>query len=210
MKKYHKLTALILAAVMSVSMIPTAAFADEVGATEEVVIESTETESNLSEEEIVTEEKTDETTTATDTSDTVITEDPVNVTDDTEESIPAVDEQDSFESQQMDANEEDDEAILLGADSTGASATNVDSGTCGDNLTWTLSNGVLSISGTGEMTSSPWNKSEIYNIVIGSEVTNICEEAFIDCTNLERVTIPGNVKCSSQQILDTKLIFLVA
>lgn len=38
------------------------------------------------------------------------------------------------------------------------------SGTCGDNLTWTLQNGVLTISGTGDMTDydgnavSPWKE----------------------------------------------------
>ena len=47
------------------------------------------------------------------------------------------------------------------------------SGTCGANLTWDLTDGVLTISGTGEMTdysynSAPWysNRSSITNVII--------------------------------------------
>lgn len=29
-------------------------------------------------------------------------------------------------------------------------------GTCGENLTWELKDGILTISGTGEMTQAPW------------------------------------------------------
>lgn len=44
------------------------------------------------------------------------------------------------------------------------------SGTCGDNLTWTLENGVLTISGTGKMenyypknndTTAPWGNTAV-------------------------------------------------
>ena len=64
------------------------------------------------------------------------------------------------------------------------------SGTCGDNLTWSLdvSTGVLTISGTGEMadwhwsveTRQPWyaNLSSIKKVVVGPGVTSIGSYAF--------------------------------
>ncbi|MCD8003129.1 MAG: leucine-rich repeat domain-containing protein, partial [Clostridia bacterium] len=67
------------------------------------------------------------------------------------------------------------------------------SGTCGDNLTWTftsdsnLSNGTLTISGTGEMKSyrsvyAPWSLlcKYITSIVIENGVTSIGDGAFSD------------------------------
>ena len=79
------------------------------------------------------------------------------------------------------------------------------SGTCGDNLAWTLDNsGTLTISGTGDMydftydetgsCTSPWvdYRSMIRSIAIGSGVTYIGAWAFED-TNITSLTIPGSV-----------------
>jgi uncharacterized repeat protein (TIGR02543 family) len=82
-----------------------------------------------------------------------------------------------------------------------ASSSVVDSGTCGENLTWTLdSNGLLTISGTGEMTNFDWKNApwysyadQIVSCVIKSGVTTIGEYAFYDCANLVSVTIPSSV-----------------
>ncbi len=64
------------------------------------------------------------------------------------------------------------------------------SGTCGDNLTWELSlNGVLTISGEGEMTSGFENMTEITSVVIGDGVTKILPGAFGGCTYLESFTV---------------------
>ncbi len=65
------------------------------------------------------------------------------------------------------------------------------SGTCGDNVTWTLDDeGTLTISGTGEMedwsTSSnvPWysSRESITSVVVENGVTSIGERAFYHCT----------------------------
>lgn len=77
----------------------------------------------------------------------------------------------------------------------------VTSGTCGNNLTWTLSvDGTLTITGTGTMWdyalySAPWygQRDAITSVVIGSGVTTIGDNAFLDCTNLTNMTIPASV-----------------
>ena len=78
------------------------------------------------------------------------------------------------------------------------------SGTCGDNLKWTLSNGTLTISGTGAMTNytnssskpnTPWYSysSSIKTVQIGSSVTSIGACAFYGCSSLTALTIPNSV-----------------
>ncbi len=70
------------------------------------------------------------------------------------------------------------------------------SGTCGEDLTWTLdSDGILTISGTGAITSSPWSeyRDDIQAIVLAEGVTSIPEEAFSYCHNLVSVTLPDGL-----------------
>ena len=74
------------------------------------------------------------------------------------------------------------------------------SGTCGDNLTWTLKDGILTISGKGDMTdysysNSPWYiyKDSITNVVIEDGVTSIGERAFYGCYYITTVTISDSV-----------------
>ena len=75
------------------------------------------------------------------------------------------------------------------------------SGTCGDNLTWNLTNGVLTISGTGAMKDymtsypAPWYsyRTSVQYVVIGNGVTSIGSNAFYNCDSLTSVTIPNSV-----------------
>ncbi len=76
------------------------------------------------------------------------------------------------------------------------------SGSCGDNLTWTLSDsGVLTISGTGAMTSYnsvssvPWydSRDSIERVVACSGVTSIGKNAFYGCGNLRLVVLPDSL-----------------
>ncbi len=75
-----------------------------------------------------------------------------------------------------------------------------DSGECGDNVTWSLEDGVLTISGTGEMNystySAPWfNYYDIITeIVIGNGVTDISSTAFFGCEGVTSITIPDSVE----------------
>ncbi len=76
------------------------------------------------------------------------------------------------------------------------------SGTCGENLTWELTDeGVLIITGTGPMYdygirgnggSAPWSAyaTEIKELVITDEVTKIGHEAFSGCTALTTFDVP--------------------
>lgn len=76
------------------------------------------------------------------------------------------------------------------------------SGTCGNALTWTLTeaDSTLTISGTGAMdymspTGSPWHqyKSNVAHIVVNEGVTTIGGFAFHTCLNLETVALPSTI-----------------
>ncbi len=73
----------------------------------------------------------------------------------------------------------------------------VDSGECGDNLTWVLyDDGELVIEGEGKMWSGcRWGdyRDSITNITINDGVTSIGSEAFYSCKSLTNVTIPNSV-----------------
>ncbi|MCR5532413.1 MAG: fibronectin type III domain-containing protein [Paludibacteraceae bacterium] len=80
-----------------------------------------------------------------------------------------------------------------------------ESGTCGENLTWDLTNGVLTISGTGAMNDysygvAPWydNCENISQVVINDGVTSIGDYAFAGCSSLTSVTIPNSVTSIGQ------------
>jgi len=73
----------------------------------------------------------------------------------------------------------------------------VESGKCGENVTWTLdSNGLLTISGTGDMArpfEPYWDSEAVKRVVINDGVTSICRWAFEYCESLVKVTIPDSV-----------------
>ncbi len=80
--------------------------------------------------------------------------------------------------------------------------TTLPGGTCGDDLTWVLSeDGTLTISGTGTMTnwtsvtSVPWYNycSSIQKVVIEENAASIGNYAFASCSRLTSVTLPGTL-----------------
>ena len=76
-----------------------------------------------------------------------------------------------------------------------------DSGKCGDNLTWTLKDGTLTISGTGVMwdydsstNKSPSTWREAKNLILDRGITSIGSYAFYDCSGFTGgLTIPEGV-----------------
>ena len=80
-------------------------------------------------------------------------------------------------------------------------ADTVDSGSCGNNVTWTLDDsGLLTISGTGAMDDfdwegSPWHDScdSITTLQIENGVASVGSCAFFGCVGLDSVTFPSSV-----------------
>ena len=94
----------------------------------------------------------------------------------------------------------------------GLSANAEESGTCGPNLRWHLTdNGVLTISGKGEMNDysanyfenrAPWRGYDIKRIIIGDGVTTIGVYAFAGCSSLTSVTIPNSVTTIGEEAFE--------
>ena len=93
-------------------------------------------------------------------------------------------------------------AVLGGGGYTLYSSSPVDEGTCGDDLTWTLSNnGTLTIKGTSMMryseisAPSPWysHRDSIKKLVVKDGVTSISASAFNTCHHLTSVKLPDSV-----------------
>ncbi|MCI8442018.1 MAG: leucine-rich repeat protein, partial [Provencibacterium sp.] len=95
----------------------------------------------------------------------------------------------------------------------GATGMELSSGSCGDNLTWSLSeDGVLTISGTGKMDtfnvvgtgSAPWMSyaNQIISVRIGEGTTSIGSCAFYNCTKLESADLPGSIKSMGDNVFN--------
>ena len=78
----------------------------------------------------------------------------------------------------------------------------LEGGSCGENLSWTLNAGTLTISGAGDMKNykdrdlAPWYEfnEDIVRVKIADTVTSIGDFAFYGCKNLTSVQIPDSVK----------------
>ena len=87
------------------------------------------------------------------------------------------------------AEEEDEVAELMAA-----------SGSCGENVTWEMDEGVLVLSGTGAMTNYSYSGSPFYaqrsiqSVVISPGVTSIGSYAFNKCINITEVSIAQSVE----------------
>lgn len=92
---------------------------------------------------------------------------------------------------------------LLPAEALAQDTTVPTSGTCGENLTWTLENGTLTITGLGTMddfsldtsTLAPWydNAASIETVIIEDGATSIGDYAFFYLENLSNIIIPSSI-----------------
>lgn len=93
------------------------------------------------------------------------------------------------------------------------------SGSCGENLTWTLTGDILIINGSGDMTDyadgafAPWFgvAKDIRTIALSNEMTSVGDYAFTGCANVTNIVIPESVieigecafaQCRNLQYLD--------
>ena len=109
------------------------------------------------------------------------------------ETVPAT-EPETTEAQETEALEDEI------PDAFAAAAAGTESGTCGENLTWTLESGTLTISGTGEMdhysvNATPWSsyQDSITKLIVQPGVTSLGNYCFSRCSSLRSVTIPESV-----------------
>ena len=88
-------------------------------------------------------------------------------------------------------------AVLGGGGYTLYSSSPVEEGTCGDDLTWKLSDaGVLTIQGSGTITSTPWEKlaDRVTAIDLQASVPTIPPYCFTRFTSLTSVTLPEGLQ----------------
>nr|MBQ8244403.1 leucine-rich repeat domain-containing protein [Oscillospiraceae bacterium] len=190
----RRMMSLLLALVMVFGMVPTAALATEettpetVAETTEVVVETTEAEAETTEAPEETTEPAVETTEAEEETQAAVVE-----TTEAEETTPATEETELTLEAQMEA------AMALARAAT--------SGSCGDALTWSIAEGTLTISGTGDMydystdnltslEDSPWRLSEapFTAIVMEEGITSIGDGAFMGLEAVTTVTIPVSLQ----------------
>ena len=79
---------------------------------------------------------------------------------------------------------------------TAAAVNTATSGECGADVTWTLEDGVLTLSGVGKTyvnDNSFQSRNDIKKVIIKSGVTSIGNKLFYNCKNLESVSIPNTV-----------------
>ena len=95
--------------------------------------------------------------------------------------------------------------VLCAANISAASV--VDSGICGDNLTWSLSeDGALTIEGTGETwiwdpyEMAPWHSmcDSITSVTLAEGITALNDMAFAQCSNITSIVIPESVAFISE------------
>ncbi len=110
----------------------------------------------------------------------------------------------AYLSEGIQENNQVDEDVLVAGESENTlniqnSPDNRTANKCGENATWTLSNGVLHISGTGDMQdyseNAPWfdQKNDIISIEIDDGITSIGSFAFAQLENLSNVSMADSI-----------------
>ena len=94
------------------------------------------------------------------------------------------------------------------------------SGSCGDNATWSLEDGVLTISGTGPMTSYslsvnvPWYgiRTAINKLIVEEDITKVGKYALQNATNLIGAYLPNSITSLDDYVFNgcTSLAYIVS
>ena len=178
---FRRITSLFLAMIMVLSMVPAQALALETEAATEEPTVAEETTIPVEEPSAPAEEKTEPTaetvaeTTETEPEETTAPAETEPVAE-TEPEEPSEPETVPAETVPADSGESEDDSFVVFSET---------SGTCGENVTWTLADGVLTISGTGAMEdygwgSAPWfeSRDSILHVIVESGVTRVGSNAF--------------------------------
>ncbi len=169
-KKFKRFIAILLTLTLLIGSIPMTEW--------RVMAEQLESTENNESTETVAEDATD------------------TVTEDTTEAEEKSDAEDVSESQEDGSTEDNSTAENETTSDEGSGSEVVDSGSCGENVTWVLTaDGTLTIFGTGKMeayegnSQVPWyyNADSIVSVVIKEGVTTIGRLAFRGCSSLEKV-----------------------
>ena len=107
---------------------------------------------------------------------------------------------DSFSNEAFKAYLKFPDVMVAGKEKLYTIKNNTPQNSCGDNLTWNLTDGELVIEGTGamydfEVGTAPWYayKDEIVKLTIKSGVTSVGHYAFNECSKIADVVIPNGV-----------------
>ncbi len=169
---------------------------EETPAEEEEVQEILEEESF--EEEPVLEEVPEE-----EQEETVFSEEEIPETEETvleETSVRETEEEPVLEAEEEPELPEDEPAELTEEEASEAAAGDVN---CGENITWSINEGVLTLSGSGAMydydtneNPVPWieERNTVEKVVIEDGITSIGNYAFWEFTSLKEISIPDGVK----------------
>lgn len=97
-----------------------------------------------------------------------------------------------------------------------------DENSCGENLIWKVEDGVLTISGTGEMddytmtdepidpanawlcySSAPWGKETLKKVILEDGVTSIGQYAFVGQEQLNELVLPGSLESIGEEAFES-------
>lgn len=90
--------------------------------------------------------------------------------------------------------------LKKGAEDVQSTEAGPNSGECGKSASFTLDNGVLTISGSGICTESNWDKKSVKKIIIKSGITGIYRNAFSGLAELTEVEIADTVTNISTKV----------
>ena len=190
----------------------------EVAAVQEETVEEQSQEGSVPEEEVPEESANEEDTSEASSNEDVVVESDNQSDDSAQLSETEYDEIGTGEEDLQDEIQEESDsdnidpeaeavpgkAVKVVANSSASASNEVDSGNCGENVSWRIidSDGEYSliISGSGPMAAgsfdeSPWEdyKEDIVSVDIGEGVTEIGDYAFISFSSMTEISIPESV-----------------